>query len=142
MGSDFTLTLEENFLTPMICWIEKKSERPLNDYVPPQFRRDLRKTSTVRAVAPTHYYWNGPSRPERNAMASFGATGWNTTRAHCGMVSQAIIILSYSARPRRPSLDAVLARSTKLSQAQLALPQLLGGLDLVWRHLVWYSTKS
>ena len=56
-------------------------------------------------------------------MASFGATGWNTTRARCGMVSQAIIILSYSARrravQRRPSLDAVLARSTKLSQAQL-----------------------
>ena len=63
-------------------------------------------------------------------MASFGATGWNTTRARCGMVSQAIIILSYSARrraalQRRPSLDAVLARSTKLSQAQLALPPLL-----------------
>ena len=28
-------------------------------------------------------------------MASFGATGCNTTRARCGMVSQAIIILSY-----------------------------------------------
>jgi hypothetical protein len=33
-------------------------------------------------------------------MASFGATGCNTTRARCGMVSQAIIILSY---PHSPS---------------------------------------
>ena len=49
-------------------------------------------------------------------MASFGATGWNITRARCGMVSQAIIILSYSAS----RADAVLSHSVLPAAAHVA----------------------
>ena len=56
-------------------------------------------------------------------MASFGATGCNTTRARCGMVSQAIIILSYFPTRRALFLYGNLLQASFAVDADAVFPR-------------------